>query len=71
MKNCMLFKTFVKKYKRSFNEQAYDVEIQYRAIVFQQYAYKYQSYVKEHSLANDYCMIAHEVNEYEKRIQAY
>lgn len=68
--DCLLFKDYVKEYKRNFNDKKYEQDIHYRAVLFQQYSRRYRAYVDKYKLANDYIKIAWEVKEYEKRIHS-
>ncbi len=66
--DCLLFKDYVKGYKRNFNEKKYEQDIHYRAVLFQQYSRRYRAYVDKYKLANDYDKITWEVREYERRL---
>lgn len=71
MPKSLLFKDYVKQHKRNFNIYAYEHDIHYRAVMFQQFSRRYRAYVEQQGLANDYITIAYEVRAYERRLRDY
>ena len=71
MPECLLFKDYVREHKRNFNVYAYDHDIHYRAVMFQQFSRRYRMFVEKNKLANDYITIAYEIRAYERRLRDY
>lgn len=61
------FSAYVKKYRYTFNEQRFESDEQYRAVVFHQFGSRYRRYCQKNDIPCDYIDLAFVVQEYENR----
>lgn len=67
----LAFKEYVAQRKSQFQKERYELDIQYRSVLFHQFGDAYRWYCKEHALAHEYEQLAYDVARYEKRIRMY